>query len=253
LYQTAELHTCRHGAERQLLNLAPLSFTPYVHDYDSNPSHSSFESSILDEEEARLRDLHTRLSNASAPNEPFHYQTQSSPHLYRPPWSPDYHLPAQQYAYLEPSTHISDNEGILRLDALYRWQQRVIEVAHLRAHSSTPGHPFPEPVVIWHAPREKVFQLMTAPAHPLMTGSELEGFGLAVGNWRLTAKRERQREWTKKRRLVEWVYCMCQNDATQQETWLKMPADYYYPPSVTMRVKASIRKISSLLAFRSRK
>jgi hypothetical protein len=106
-----------------------------------------------------------------------------------------------------------------------------------------------QPVIINGAPGKTYFQLKTAPRYCLRTGDKLECYGLLVGEWELTNIKRRHRAWKGSRRgHREWVKVVIVNHNTEQVTWLDMPADYYYPPSLVMRVKTTFQKFSSLFA-----
>jgi hypothetical protein len=42
------------------------------------------------------------------------------------------------------------------------------------------------------------------------------------------------------------VRCLCVNHNTEQKAWIEVPAHYYYPSSVTMRVKKVFHRFGSL-------
>ncbi|KAJ7026071.1 hypothetical protein C8F04DRAFT_1268545 [Mycena alexandri] len=155
--------------------------------------------------------------------------------------------------YLVPHIAMSqDDEDTLRIETRYGWESRCHE--HLSRREQNPAYIVAkEPVIVWLNAKENIFELRSRPWRLLGPGDEIECFGLLVGTWRLTEKRERCTTWgTKKHhRHEEWVYTLTENVETEEETYLKMPARHYDPPSFTMRITASWRKLGSLVTKRS--
>ncbi|KAJ7706481.1 hypothetical protein B0H16DRAFT_1826225, partial [Mycena metata] len=168
---------------------------------------------------------------------------------YLPPTMLYYPTVAIARAYLKPNIAMSvAHEDELRLETRHAWEQRRREHQEIWRTNPTYLMTVPEPVVIWLNRKENAFELKSRPWATLGAGDEIECFGVLVGTWRLTDKRDRRREWSTKkhRRLQEWVYCLVENLETGQETHVKMPAEFYYPATLTMRVTASLRKLGSL-------
>ncbi|KAJ7021928.1 hypothetical protein C8F04DRAFT_1194976 [Mycena alexandri] len=141
-----------------------------------------------------------------------------------------------------------DDEDTLRIETRYGWESRCHE--HLSRQEQNPAYIVAkEPVIVWLNTKENIFELRSRPWRLLGPGNEIECFGPLVGTWRLTEKRERRTTWgTKKHhRHEEWVYTLIENVETEEETYLKMPARHYDPPSFTIRITASWRKLGSLV------
>ncbi|KAJ7735337.1 hypothetical protein B0H16DRAFT_1467178 [Mycena metata] len=154
--------------------------------------------------------------------------------------------------YLVPHITMSqDDEDTLRIETRYGWENRCHEHLSQMEQNST-YVVAKEPIIVWLNAKENVFELRSRPWKLLGPGDELECFGLLVGNWWLTEKRERRTKWgTKKHhRHEEWVYALIENVETEEETYLRMPARHYDPPSLAMRITASWRKLSSLVTKR---
>ncbi|KAJ7743387.1 hypothetical protein B0H16DRAFT_1463718 [Mycena metata] len=154
--------------------------------------------------------------------------------------------------YLVPRITMSqDDEDTLRIETRYGWENRCHE--HLSQMEQNSAYIVAkEPVIVWLNAKENTFELRSRPWKLLGTVDEIECFGLLVGNWRLTEKRERRTKWGTKRhhRHEEWVYALIENVETEEETYLKMPARHYDPPSFAMRITASWRKLGSLVTKR---
>ncbi|KAJ6454044.1 hypothetical protein C8R47DRAFT_1083267 [Mycena vitilis] len=258
LYSVANYHTDGRGGHPYAG--APLSFHS-LSDENCNPSRAS---SIVTEASTQSEPIprsgsqlltwrEAIIENYIPPTQPSPFQ--STPQLrYRPV---EYHPPATEYASYEPPCENPGDETILRLDTYRNYAARVCALeSFLKAH---PHHQnaVAVPVIVWREPLQgNTLSMRTRPRYALEIGDHFEAFGLISGDWRITDQVERSRKWYwkgKRWHCKEYVYAVCQDDNAFLQTRVKLEASFFYPPPLGKRVKASFKKISSLLAFRPRK
>jgi hypothetical protein len=227
-----------------------VSFMHPIHFASTNSSSATLASSDIDVNDTQGQLFYELLDVPSSAPEVLHSPyTQSPPRIRRNQAPVEYHPPAQGYAYLEPQDfHTEEDEAAVRLDAMSHWHWRIREIrTHLAAHPDL--ELAVQPVVIWRVQGKKMFQMKSIPQCRLQTGDRLECFGLLVGEWVLTSTKKRLHRWTLTASGThgrEWVRCLCVNHNTEQKAWIEVPAHYYYPSSITMRVKKAFQRLGSL-------
>ncbi|KAF7360389.1 DNA/RNA polymerase [Mycena venus] len=245
LYEVAELHARRGitlihspgplaflppSASTPALRLNPLSIPPQLAPASthtpgspglplSSPetdasSHWSQDSSE-DQNEARQRQI--RFAPGSK-TDASHAPRRSKPKAKVPPRPPRtlsiaYHPETVTYTYMFPPKGISARDLIaLKLESFQQWRWRDQTVsAHIAANPSAVPVALPE--FIWQSKTENVFEIQP----PL--------------------RRCLQMKFTRRDDPAEWVYVMCQNDHTQQETWLKISAEWFYPSTMGIKFR----------------
>ncbi|KAJ7016993.1 hypothetical protein C8F04DRAFT_1194357 [Mycena alexandri] len=244
LYDAGELH--RQVVLREMHNQHYIQFVPPDFTSPTPPASAAATESDSGSIMTHVQSIHPTLANGdivAAPESPVQF-TQSTPNL--PPavaWTP-----IIRRSFLCPNIVMSaEDEAQLRQDTREAWADRRDSLEQRAVHHPR-FRPTQDPVIIWANVKEGVFELKSLPSAPLEAGDEIECFGLLVGTWRLTETRTRHREWgTKKnQRHQEWVYVRVESIDTAQVTDIKMPAYCYYPPSFTMRMTSSIRKLGSM-------
>jgi hypothetical protein len=222
----------------------------------TNSSSATLASSEIDADDAHGQLFYDLLALPSSVPEVWRAQsTQSRPPIRCDQAPVDYHPPAEGYVLLEPQTfHTEEDKMAVCLDALTHWHWRIQEIRTCLAE-----HPEQElvvqPVVVWRTPDKKTFQMKSTPQCRIQTGDRLECFGLLVGEWVVTSTKKRLHCWALARARThhrEWVRCLCVNHGTEQKAWIEVPARYYYPSSVTMRVKKMFHRVGSLFTSTSR-
>ncbi|KAJ7822800.1 hypothetical protein B0H14DRAFT_2598247 [Mycena olivaceomarginata] len=130
----------------------------------------------------------------------------------------EYHPEPQLYAYKPPPEDVDSIDMILKRDQAYReWTRQSETIASLLA--SSPSIAIKAwPACIWKAVDENVHILYSTPRYQLQVDDRIICCGLLEEVWRLTDRMERKHD-TSRREPVEWVYIICQNDQTHQETW----------------------------------
>ncbi|KAJ7631954.1 hypothetical protein DFH06DRAFT_1140309 [Mycena polygramma] len=238
---------------------APLSFNS-LSDENCNPSRASSivtEPSIHSEpatrSESQLLTWREAIAESYIPPTLPSF-AQSTPQLRHRPV--EYHPPPTEYAPYHPPDEDPDEEVVLKLDTYRNYTTRVCALeSFLKAH---PQHEnaVAVPVIVWRDPQEcDVLSMRTRPRYVLEVGDHFESFGLISGDWRITNQVERSKKWYwkgKRWHCEEHVYVVCQDDNALYQTWVKMPASYFYPPPLAKRVKASLKKIGSLFTPRFR-
>jgi hypothetical protein len=228
-----------------------------------DPDRSSFTStqSTINEQEEHERIIYQANPAHQAPstdhNDHIHDHDhlcphQSSPELRCREYQPvEYHRVPITYSYLKPPKFISDDDETTKgLATLAQWRRRVEDVAAYNATHPNPIVPVTPPEYVWHSQEENMFQLWGPPRYCLRVGDEIDCYGLMTGKWRLTRRRERRHHWKGERGSKEWVYVMCQNDVTNQDTWLKMEARFFYLTTLGIKVRKSMQKLITLLPRR---
>jgi hypothetical protein len=231
----------------------PIHFVPTD---TTNSSSATLASSDIDANDAHAQLFYDLLAPPPSGPEVFLPQhAQSTPHI-RCSRSPvGYQPSAREYSFLGPQIfHTEEDEAAVRLDAMSHWHWRIREVrTHLAAHPSQ--ELVVQPIVVWRVPGKPLFQMKSIPQYQLQTGDRLECFGLLVGEWAVTSTKKRLRRWriTKNgAHSCEWVRCLCVNHNTRQKAWIEVPAQHYFPLSLTMRVKKMFHRLGSLFASSSR-
>jgi hypothetical protein len=136
------------------------------------------------------------------------------------------------------------------MEAFEAWKRRDQAVA--AAVASRPDiTPVPAiPVFVGLARLQKVFELTVAPRYQVQVGEHLECFGLMTGIWKVTSQVGRTHEMTffSKEPPTETVFIMCTNSVTEQRTWLKLSAHYFYPTTRAIQVRYHVQKLGALFA-----
>jgi hypothetical protein len=159
----------------------------------------------------------------------------------------EYHPEPQLYAYKPPPEDVDSIDMILKRDQAYReWTRQSETIASLLASSpSTAIKAWP--ACIWKAVDENVHILYSTPRYQLQVDDRIICCGLLEEVWRLTDRMERKHD-TSRREPVEWVYIICQNDQTHQETWVRMPAECFYPSTVGIGFRRVVHRVGAFLA-----
>ncbi|KAJ7602355.1 hypothetical protein DFH06DRAFT_1152846 [Mycena polygramma] len=156
-----------------------------------------------------------------------------------------------------PPDQDSDEETVLKLDTYRNYTACVYALERFLKAYPQHENTITVPVIVWHDPVEhNVLSMKTRPRYTLEVGDHFQSFGVISGDWRITNQVERSKKWHRKGNkwhCEEYVYTVCQDDNALCQTWVKMPANYFYPPPFTKRVKASLKKFGSLFTPRFRK